>query len=150
VTHPADLEKDLDLLKQVLDGTLASYQMEKRYFNKVGGVVNVMLSVSLVRNQHQQPLYFVSQLENITERKRREAEREKLISDLQQALMEVKTLSGMIPICGWCKSVRSDEGYWQTVEQYVRSHTNATFSHGMCPKCTEKFRTDILRENYRA
>ena len=150
VTHPADLEKDLDLQKQVLDGTLASYQTEKRYFNKAGGVVNVMLSVSLVRDQHQKPLYFVSQLENITERKQREAEREKLISDLQQALTEVRTLSGMIPICGWCKSVRSDEGYWQTVEQYVRSHTNATFSHGMCPKCTEKFKTDILKENYRA
>ncbi len=147
ITHPEDLEKDLELVQQVLAGTIASYQMEKRYLHKNGSVVSVMLNVSLVRDQHQQPLYFVSQVENITERKQREAEREKLISDLQQALTEVRTLSGMIPICGWCKSVRSDEGYWQTVEQYVRAHSDVTFSHGMCPNCTEKFKMEIKKAN---
>ena len=85
--------------------------------------------------------------ENITERKKLEAEREKLIGELQQALAEVKTLSGMIPICGWCKKIRSDQGYWQSVEQYVGAHTDATFSHGMCPDCAEKFKTDISRAN---
>jgi PAS domain S-box-containing protein len=147
ITHPHDLENDLELVRQVLAGTIASYQMEKRYLHKDGNLVSVMLNVSLVRDQHQQPLYFVSQVENITERKQREAEREKLISDLQQALTEVKTLSGMIPICGWCKSVRSDEGYWQTVEQYVHAHSHATFSHGMCPSCTEKFKKEIKNAN---
>jgi CHASE3 domain sensor protein len=82
-------------------------------------------------------------------RRRGEIEREKLIGELQQALAEVKTLSGMIPICGWCKSIRSDKGYWQTVEQYVGTHTDATFSHGMCPSCAEKFKADILKTNAR-
>jgi hypothetical protein len=76
-----------------------------------------------------------------------EVEREKLIGELQGALAEVKTLSGMIPICGWCKSVRSDKGFWQTVEQYVGAHTDATFSHGMCPNCAEKFKADIYKAN---
>ena len=49
------------------------------------------------------------------------------------------SLSGLIPICGWCKSIRSDHGYWQSVEQYVHAHTNATLSHGMCPDCARKF-----------
>jgi len=81
-------------------------------------------------------------------RRRVEIEREKLIAELQQALAEVKTLSGMIPICGWCKNVRADEGYWQSVEQYVRAHTDATFSHGMCPSCSEKFQADILKTGH--
>lgn len=84
---------------------------------------------------------------DITERKRREAEREKLILDLQQALTEVRTLSGMIPICGWCKNVRSDTGFWQNVEQYIRSRTDAKFSHGICPACAEKFKAEIARVN---
>jgi PAS domain S-box-containing protein len=84
---------------------------------------------------------------DISERKRHEAEREKLIIDLQQALAEVKTLSGMIPICGWCKNVRSDTGFWQNVEQYIRSRTDVKFSHGICPKCAEKFKSDIARIN---
>jgi CHASE3 domain sensor protein len=76
-------------------------------------------------------------------RRRGEVEREKLIVELQKALEEVRTLSGMIPICGWCKSIRSDQGYWQSVEQYVRDHTGATFTHGICPDCAEKFKAEM-------
>jgi CHASE3 domain sensor protein len=83
----------------------------------------------------------------LIQRRRVEIEREKLIGELQLTLAEVKTLSGMIPICGWCKSVRADEGYWQTVEHYVRAHSEATFSHGICPDCAEKFKADILKSN---
>ena len=145
ITHPGDLAADMDLAQQVLAGTIPTYQMEKRYLHKHGHVISAMLNVSVVRDPQQHPLYFISQVENITERKQRETEREKLIGELQQALVEVKTLSGMIPICGWCKNVRSDEGYWQTVEQYVRAHTDATFTHGVCPSCTEKFKADIFK-----
>jgi PAS domain S-box-containing protein len=147
ITHPDDLEKDLDFVRQMLAGRLLSYQMEKRYFHQDGTTVHVLLSVALVRDRLGEPLYFVSQVENISERKQRETEREKLIGELQHALAEVKSLSGMIPICGWCKSIRSDEGYWQTVEQYVRAHTDADFSHSMCPSCTEKFKAEIAQAN---
>jgi CHASE3 domain sensor protein len=75
-------------------------------------------------------------------RRRVEVEREKLIEELKRALDEVKSLSGMIPICGWCKSIRTDTGYWQSVEQYVREHTDATFTHGICPVCSEKFKAE--------
>jgi len=77
-------------------------------------------------------------------RKTAEARRGELIEELQTALSEVRTLSGLIPICAWCKSVRNDKGYWSTVEQYVKAHTDADFSHGMCPNCQEKFKKDIL------
>jgi CHASE3 domain sensor protein len=77
-------------------------------------------------------------------RSRIEAEREKLINELKRALEEVRTLSGMIPICGWCKSIRTDQGYWQSVEQYVREHTEATFTHGICPVCADKFKAEAV------
>jgi CHASE3 domain sensor protein len=80
-------------------------------------------------------------------RRRAEAEQRELIEKLQTALAEVKTLSGLIPICGWCKQVRSDTGYWQSVEQYVHAHTDATFTHGICPVCQDKFKADIKTHN---
>jgi PAS domain S-box-containing protein len=73
ITHPDDLKKDWDSVLAVLAGTILSYQMEKRYFRKDGAVVYVMLSVSLVRNEAGAPLYFISQIENITKRKEAEA-----------------------------------------------------------------------------
>jgi CHASE3 domain sensor protein len=78
-------------------------------------------------------------------RHRMEIEREKLIGELQQTLAQVKTLSGLIPICAWCKSVRNDQGYWQSVEQYVRSRSDASFSHSICPSCREKFKDEIAK-----
>ena len=68
-----------------------------------------------------------------------ESERESLIKELQDALAKVKTLSGLIPICAWCKKIRSDEGYWQSVEQYLKEHSQAEFTHGICPECEKKF-----------
>ena len=71
----------------------------------------------------------------ITARKTVEEEREKLISELKGALAEVKTLSGLLPICCTCKKVRDDSGYWNQIESYISSHSGAAFSHGYCPDC---------------
>jgi CheY-like chemotaxis protein len=68
-------------------------------------------------------------------RHRVEREREKLVGELKQALEEVKTLSGLLPICIECKSIRDDQGYWSKVEKYIMQHSDASFSHGLCPKC---------------
>jgi methyl-accepting chemotaxis protein len=79
----------------------------------------------------------------ITERKRAEDEREKLIQELQKALAEVKTLSGLIPICASCKKIRDDKGYWNQIESYIRDHSEAEFSHGICPDCMKKLYPDF-------
>ncbi|MGP8081221.1 MAG: response regulator [Dehalococcoidales bacterium] len=68
-----------------------------------------------------------------------ETEREALIKELQEAMSKIKTLSGLIPICAWCKKIRDDKGYWQTVEQYIGEHSQAEFTHGMCPECQKKY-----------
>ncbi|HLO33253.1 MAG TPA: PAS domain S-box protein, partial [Anaerolineales bacterium] len=73
LTHPDDLESDLDYVRQLLAGQINSYQMEKRYFHKLGHVLWVLLSVSLVRGDQGEPLYFISQIQDITERKQAEA-----------------------------------------------------------------------------
>jgi DNA-binding NtrC family response regulator len=69
------------------------------------------------------------------ERKRVDLEREKLIAQLQNALAEVKTLSGLLPICAHCKKVRDDAGYWKQIDIYISQHTDASISHGVCPEC---------------
>jgi len=57
---------------------------------------------------------------------------------LQQSLLEIRTLQGMLPICGWCKKIRNDAGLWTQVEQYLAEHTEASFTHGMCPECAKE------------
>ncbi len=57
---------------------------------------------------------------------------------MAEALTHVKTLHGLLPICAWCKRVRDDQGYWKQVETYIHEHTDADFSHGICPDCFEK------------
>jgi CheY-like chemotaxis protein len=66
-----------------------------------------------------------------------EKERARLIHELQTALAKVKTLSGLLPICASCKKIRDDEGYWHRVEVYIRDHTEAEFTHGLCPECAK-------------
>jgi response regulator RpfG family c-di-GMP phosphodiesterase len=77
----------------------------------------------------------------------REKEREqyKLISQLKEALAEIKTLKGFIPICASCKKIRDDEGYWDQLEAYISKHTDAVFTHGLCPECVEKYRAEMKK-----
>jgi sigma-B regulation protein RsbU (phosphoserine phosphatase) len=57
------------------------------------------------------------------------------VAELEIALSQVKTLSGLLPICSYCKKVRDDKNYWQRVETYIAAHSHARFSHGICPDC---------------
>ena len=64
----------------------------------------------------------------------------RISAELADALEHVKTLRGLLPICSWCKRIRDDQGYWKQVESYLRTHTEADFTHGICPDCMEKVR----------
>jgi len=65
-------------------------------------------------------------------------EREKLIGELRQALGKIQTLKGLLPICSYCKKIRDDKGYWEQIETYITQHSEAEFTHGLCPECAEK------------
>jgi two-component system, OmpR family, response regulator VanR len=82
----------------------------------------------------------------IAERKRAEEERQRLIAELQRALAQVKRLSGFIPICASCKKIRDDSGYWQQIEKYIRDHSEADFSHSICPDCVKKLYPDFAAQ----
>lgn len=73
-------------------------------------------------------------------------ERKNTISELQDALNNIKTLSGLLPICASCKKIRDDSGYWNQVETYIMQHTDASFTHGYCPDCTEKFKEEYRKK----
>lgn len=77
--------------------------------------------------------------QEITARKELELEREKLIEKLNNALAEVKELSGFLPICSSCKKVRDDKGYWKQIETYITEHSGTEFSHSICPDCAAKY-----------
>ena len=57
---------------------------------------------------------------------------------VEQALAQVKQLGGLLPICASCKKIRDDKGYWQQIEAYIREHSEAEFSHSICPECVKK------------
>ena len=82
----------------------------------------------------------------IAARKKIEEERNLLIGQLQKTLREVKTLQGFLPICAHCRKVRQDSGYWQQIEAYIQEHTEAKFSHSLCPDCLHVLYPDIADE----
>lgn len=85
-------------------------------------------------------------IRDATERIHAEEEREALIVELREAMERIKTLKGLLPICAHCKNIRNDEGYWQKLEAYVSEHSEATFSHGICPDCIKKHYPEYYKE----
>jgi PAS domain S-box-containing protein len=81
-------------------------------------------------------------IQDVTAQRTAEAERERLIGELKKALAEVKTLSGLLPICSHCKKVRDDHGYWNRIETFIRERSSAEFTHGICPDCARQFFPD--------
>jgi len=91
-----------------------------------------------LRDENNQITGLVGIGRNITERKKAETERERLIKELQDAAADIKVLSGLVPICSNCKKIRDDQGYWTQLEGYIQAHSEAKFSHGVCPDCMKK------------
>ena len=121
ITHPDDLELDLENVRRMLDGEIESYQMEKRYYHKNGPIVWVLLSVSLVRTQSGEPLFFISQIQDITRQKTGEKE-------LAKAAAEIKRLQErLLKICTWTKRIYVD-GEWIPVDEFLteRLHLKLT------------------------
>ena len=83
---------------------------------------------------------------DITDLKRAEAERERLIVELREALAKIKTLTGLLPICASCKKIRDDNGYWNQIESYIQKHSEAEFSHGICPNCAKTLYPEFYSE----
>ena len=86
-------------------------------------------------------------LDDVPERRRLESERDRLMQQLEDALANLKVLGGFIPICSSCKKIRNDSGYWQQLEVYMRDHSEAQFSHGVCPDCMKRLYPEFADED---
>lgn len=117
-------------------GISVSLEVACRHCN--GSIVWLNVVVSCIRDDAGKVVGFHSVARNVTQQKQAEEEKEKLICELQAALSEVKKLSGMLPICAHCKKIRDDQGYWNQMESYITQHSEALFSHCICPECASK------------
>ncbi len=146
-----DEEKMLDfVLSQLKDPDAFLARVRKLYNSDEEDNDTLYFVDGRIFERFSRPLYQTEKIagrvwsfRNITEKKQSEAEREKLILDLQQALNEVRSLRGILPICAHCKKIRDDKGYWNQIEAYIRDHSEAEFSHGICQECAKKYYPDM-------
>ena len=128
--HPDDRNRTLNQNQAVRGGGQA-HCFENRYVCRDGSFRWLLWNST--PDSSRAVIYAVAR--DITQQKATQQERERLVADLQNALAEVKTLRSILPICSYCKSIRDDENYWQSVESYISKHTDTQFSHGICPSC---------------
>lgn len=124
----------------ILDGRPHSAEIHEP---RIGG--DFLVSAAPICDDHDEFSWSVFVLHDITALKKNTEERELLFSELQEAMRQIKTLKGIVPICSYCKKIRDDDGYWQRVEKYISEHTEASFTHGICPECYEKEISSQLR-----
>lgn len=128
------LDELIDTMERVKRGDHVG-RSETSRLRKGGQTVPVSVTISPMKNGEGKISGTSVIARDITLRKREEQERINLIQELTDALKRVKTLSGLLPICANCKRIRDDHGYWQQVEAYIAEHTDAIFTHGICPEC---------------
>ena len=145
VVHPDDLKVSGDLLEKHFKGELAYYECELRMRHKDGSWVWVLDRGKVITwTDDGKPLVMSGTHQDISVRKQAEKEREALIANLEKAISDVKKLSGMLPICASCKKIRDDKGYWKQIESYIKEHSEAEFSHGLCPECAKKWYPELF------
>lgn len=131
--HPDDRERTREQNARVRAGGQA-LGFENRYLCKDGSYRWLLWNAAPEFGEH--TIYSVAR--DITAQKQAEEERERLVRELRAVVAEVRTLREILPICSYCKKIRDDDNYWQSVESYISRHTNTRFSHGICPSCFEK------------
>lgn len=104
---------------------------------------HVMLNKATFHKANGKTAGLVGTILDITDKKEAEENQQRLIIELQEALDKVKTLSGFLPICASCKKIRDDQGYWNQVEEYIQKHSQAEFSHGICPDCMRSLYPEV-------
>jgi len=142
ILYPIDRRDELvDIMERIKHGQRVGLYETVR-LRKDGHFIPVSVTASPVKDMRGKIVGGSAISRDITLRKNDEEERFKLIAELTESLKQVKTLSGLLPICSSCKRIRDDQGYWQQVETYITDHTNADFTHGICPDCLGKFQSE--------
>ena len=146
--HPDDQAHVFNIIGEHLQGKRGSSIIEYRMISKDGTMRWIEGRGKIVEYDDQgRPVRMVGTILDITSRKQEEAEKVKLIGELRTALDEVKTLRGIIPICASCKNIRDDGGYWNQIESYIARHSEASFSHSICPDCAKKLYPELMDDD---
>ena len=144
-TSDRDLDDELQLRRPLppplaeLALVLNRYDLTWRSMMRVGVLVSGVLALVVV-------IAMYTQNREIERRRLAEAEKDRLIKQLREALQNIKTLKQMLPICMYCKKVRTDQDYWQQIESYIQEQTGTDFSHGICPTCYETVMKPLLEK----
>ncbi|HEY4414249.1 MAG TPA: PAS domain-containing protein [Verrucomicrobiae bacterium] len=143
VLGPALYEQNLPHILGVLRGEKQIFQ---RQIPVVSGQVresNITYTPDIL---HGKVRGFTAHCADITPLREREIALEQAIRDRDAALAELRILRGLLPICSFCKSIRDEHNQWQQLEVYVSRHSEATFSHGVCPECSQKHYSQLLNQ----
>ena len=135
-----------DRLNRILKGEIIKGPVEYKSKSKDGRELYAILNMTF-NYKDGKPEGAVIVAHDVTERKRVEEEREKLIHSLQDALANIRRLHGLLPICASCKKIRDDEGYWNQLEIYIQEHSEVEFTHGICPECMKQLYGDFLEKD---
>jgi PAS domain S-box-containing protein len=136
-------EQLIEMLQSVDD---KGAHFETRHRRKDGTILDVELSNNGAVYRGQKLIFCLCR--DITDRKQAEKERERLIEELKTALAEINTLRGLLPICSNCKKIRDDAGKWEQIEVYISKHSEAEFTHGLCPDCVKKLYPDLWKNSH--
>ncbi len=143
-TH-ADSYREWD--KKIMDNGEPVLDIEEPYHNSDGSEGTVLTSKVPLRDKDGNVFGLLGICTDISERKKMELENKSLIQELKDAMSEVKTLGGLLPICSNCKKIRDDKGYWKQIESYITDHSDAEFTHGICQDCAKMLYPDFVDEN---
>lgn len=135
---PRDRQSEILDMRDLIERGRRVDRVETVRLRKDGRKIDVSITISPIKNAEGIIHGASIVARDVTERKEQEKERLHLIQELTDALKHVKTLSGLLPICASCKKIRNDDGYWEQVETYIKSRSNAEFTHGICPDCVKE------------
>lgn len=146
IHYPEDWDRGWGMIADLLTGKMSVYENELRYLTKDNRWLWCEVKGVVARSSEKgTPLLFVGYSRDISARKNLEGELGKVRressnsrGELDRALSTIKELSGYLPICSSCKSIRNDEGYWKELETYIESHSSVVFSHGLCETCKDR------------
>ena len=136
----------LEILASIRRGDVIGVQETER-LHKSGRIIPVSITVSPVRNSSSDVIGASAICRDISKQKQAELDRQQLIQSLMSASKQVRVLTGLLPICATCKRIRDDKGYWQQVETYISKHSEITFTHSICPSCSEEHEQQFELKN---
>lgn len=143
ILYPTNRRDELlDIMARIRRGDAVGFYETERLC-KDGTIIPVSVTISPIKDGKGKIIGASVIAHDISKQKRAEEEHQQLINKLSEALSHVKLLTGLLPICASCKRIRDDQGYWRQVETYIAAHSEAVFTHSICPECLKRYKDQV-------